>query len=385
VPRSKRKNHEGTKLMFHEPSGLWYVQVSIGKGKRESIYGKDGAEVIRKRTLRLAEIEKGLVAEPNKNTLGAWLDRWLSLKAPDLSPRSQELYADYLRLYVPASLKKLRVQSIKRSHIKDMMMGLANRKLSLSVRRKVVQHLKAAFAEAIDEGILTVSPANGLTVKATVADVLQDAADKALTLAEMYAFLDASKDDALYPLFYLLFSTGVRRGEALGLRWQYIDFEGRTIEFNQQVKTVDGKAVVGPLKTKKSIRKLSVGTDLLEVLQERRQQQVRQRELAGSAWAPSDLVFTTSLGTPIQPRNVNRSMSRLAEKAGIRHISSHVGRHTNLTHRLRNGEKLEVVSAIAGHKRPSITHDLYRTVFEDEKRASVYSLAEQRKRLPPRS
>lgn len=65
----------------------------------------------------------------------------------------------------------------------------------------------------------------------------------------------------------------------------------------------------------------------------------------------------------------------------VRQFSSHACRHTNLTGRLRDGEKPEVVAAIVGHSNPTIPLRIYRTVFEDEKRASVYSIAARRKKL----
>ncbi|WP_052351577.1 tyrosine-type recombinase/integrase [Deinococcus pimensis] len=248
----------------------------------------------------------------------------------------------------------------------------------MSVRGKVFQHLRAAFEEAIEQELIAVNPARAIRIKATAAseDKRERATDKALSEDEMLRFLAAASGDAMHPLLYLMFSLGVRRGEALGLRWRDVDFTTGAIRITQQAKTVKNSVVISPLKTKGSRRTLDASPDLLDVLRERRQTQHEQRDVLGDAWTDMGLVFTTSLGTPIHPRNVNRSIDRLCKLAGVRHFSSHAARHTMISNRLREGEKLEVVSVIAGHARPSITSDLYRTVFEDEKRAAVYSIAE---------
>jgi len=378
MAKTKRSNNEGTKVLWHAPSKRYYAQVSIGAGKRKTIYGKTKKAVIRKRTLLLAQVARGAIAQPNQFTLGEWLRRWLEQKKPHISPRTYELYGDTIRLYVPEELMRMKLQVIKRAHLKELETNLAKRNLSASTRSKVFQHLRSAFNEAIEHEILMVNPAQGIRVKKTMAEAVESGAEKALTLDEMYRFLDAAEGDPFYPLFYLMFSLGLRRGEALGLRWRDVDFMKGTVRVVQQVKLEGGKAVTGPLKTRSSRRMLWASQDLLEVLKERREIQRRHRAFLGPDWEGSDLVFTTEVGTLIHPRNVNRSIKRIAKKAGVRHFASHGARHTNLTHRLRGGEKLEVVSKIAGHSRPSITHDRYRTVFEDELRSAVFSLAEKR-------
>jgi integrase len=271
-----------------------------------------------KRDELLVAHRRGTLATPEKTRLKEWLER----QAPLLSPRSRELYAYTIRLYVSAHLQAMRLQAIKRHHLKKLEADLMQRGLSVSTRSKVLQHLRAAFEDAIKDEILTLNPARGIRVRATNNEknskVHRD--EKALTEDERDRFLEAAHDDPLYPLFYTMFSLGTRRGEALGLRWQDLHFKTKTADLVQAVKIVGGKAVIGPLKTVESRRDAPMSDDLIAVLESRRQAQRSDRGILGAAWVENGLVFNTSLGTPIHPRNVNRTIERLSEKANTEHL-----------------------------------------------------------------
>ncbi|PYE55481.1 tyrosine-type recombinase/integrase [Deinococcus yavapaiensis] len=382
--RRERERGNGLGSVRKLPSGKWQWSLTVGfdeRGKQRRKSGTAPNETAAKKALAtaMAAQAKGLLASPDRITLGEWLGRWLEGRKPHVSETTYELYATRLRLYVPENLKMLRLQTVKRTHLRDLETFLASKNLAASGRAKVFEHLRAAFDEAIEQELLAVNPARGIRVKATEAEKsVKSERRKALTDDELDRFLTAAEDDALYPLFYTLFSLGLRRGEALGLRWQDVNFHTGAIRVEQQVKLLRNKPVIGPLKTAGSRRTLYGSADLLDVLGERQAKQQHDRAALGEAWQECGLIFTTALGTLMHPRNVNRSIDRLCKRAGIRHFGSHAGRYTNITHRLRGGEKLEVVSAIAGHARPSITSDLYRDVMEDEKRLSVYSLKNQR-------
>jgi integrase len=492
---TRRRKGEGTKIMHHKASGRLSAQVDLGTGLdgkriRVTVYGDTESEVIAKRDELLVAQRRGTLAAPEKTKLKEWLEGWLERQAPLLSPRSRELYAYTIRLYVPAHVQAMRLQAIKRHHIKKLEADLTQRGLSVSTRSKVLQHLRAAFEDAIEDEILTLNPARGIRVRATNKEknskVRRD--EKALTEDERDRFLEAARDDPMYPLFYTMFSLGTRRGEALGLRWQDIHFKTKTADLVQAVKIVGGKAVIGPLKTVESRRDVPMSDDLLAVLEVRRQAQQRDKDVLESAWVENGLVFTTVLGTPIHPCNVNRTIKRLSERANIehlelpnvdgsieierheaqgfvlrtsalakglgissntirvmrrerpevlegthwipgkqanagnpihlwtlegafllasllnseqarifhkrletfakvadpkatmRHFASHAGRYTFISLQRRSGVALEVIASQTGHVRLSTLVDHYRSIYPDEKRRAVYSIAQSQQR-----
>jgi integrase len=287
-----------------------------------TVYDDTEREVIAKRDELLVAHRRGTLVSPEKTRLKEWLEPTLERQAPLLSPRSRELYAYTIRLYVPAHLQAMRLQAIKRHHIKKLEADLTLRELSASTRSKVLQHLRAAFEDAIEDEILTVNPARDIRVRTTNKEknskVRRD--EKALTEDERDRFLEAALDDPMYPLFYTIFSLGTRRCEALGLRWQDLNFKNKTADLVRAVKIVGGKAVIGPLKTVESRRDVPMSDDLIAVLEVRRQAQERDKDILGPTWVENGLVFTTALGTPIHPCNVNRAIQHLSEKANTEYL-----------------------------------------------------------------
>ncbi|RJF71493.1 site-specific integrase [Deinococcus cavernae] len=379
-PRRRRGSGEGS---IHQlPNGRYRWQTTVGhdrdgKQVRRSGTARTRKEADRKLTEVKAAHQKGLLSLPSTTTLGEWLDIWLMRRRPHLAVGTYEQYVLRLK-HVPVSLRRTRLQELKRTQVREFASDLITRGLAATTRSKVISHLRAALEAAVEEELLALNPALGVRITSTVAErSKQQSRRKALTLDELQAFLDAAREDPLYSLYYVLFSLGLRRGEALGLRWQDVNLKTGEIRIEQQVKVEGNKAVIGSLKTVNSRRRLQASEDLLEVLQARQAYQRGEKALVGDAWKETGLVFTSSIGTMLHPRNVNRSISKVCAAAGLPNFSSHSARHTHITQRLRAGEKLEVVSAIAGHATPSITINTYRHVGEDEKRSSVFSLKER--------
>ncbi|GAA5535148.1 site-specific integrase [Deinococcus aluminii] len=325
--------------------------------------------------------QRGLVSFPSTTTVGEWLDIWLGRRKPHVSVSTYEQYVFHSR-HIPQQLRRLKLQELKRSHVRELVAKLVEKGLSASSRSKVLSHLRSALDAALEEELLVVNPAQGVRAVKTAAERSMRKR-KALTIDELGAFLIAAEGDTLYPLFYTMFSLGLRRGEVLGLRWQDLNLDTGEVRVEQQVKLEANRAVVGPLKTVNSRRRLYSSPDLLDTLRGIQREQITAQLLAGLAWTQTDLVFTTGIGTPIHPRNVNRAIYAICDASGLRRFSSHTARHTHITQRLRNGEKLEIVSAVAGHATPSITIDIYRSVLEDEKRLAVFSLRDQLAPITP--
>ncbi|WP_027464090.1 tyrosine-type recombinase/integrase [Deinococcus ficus] len=377
----ERGNGQGSVYAYKGgPSHRWLLTIGVlPNGRPRRIGGIEPNKTLALKALRRAQqdLERGLLSVPSQVTLGEWLKVWLKGRQPEVAETTFYQYELYVRLYIPEELTRMKVQEIKRTHLQNLSADLAARGLKAATRSKVFQHLRSAFREAVDQELIVVNPAEGLRVRATATERLEKR-PKALTDQELERFLTVAEGDRLYPLIYALFALGLRRGEALGLRWTDVDFRVQSIRVEQQVKLLGNTPIIGALKTANSRRTVYFGADLLDVLQGWRARQLGERKQAGSAWEDSGLVFTTALGSLLDPHNVNRTLRRLSKEAGVRSFGSHTGRYTNITNRLRAGQPLEVVSAIAGHANPSITLDAYRDVLEDEKRTHTFDLRQHR-------
>jgi integrase len=167
-------------------------------------------------------------------------------------------------------------------------------------------------------------------------------------------------DDPLYALWVLLATTGLRRGEALGLRWSDVDLERETISVSQTLTTVGHRVVVSPPKSDRSRRRLRIDFTTARVLGEHSEAQGRDRELLGVPEGRDDYVFAEPDGSPIHPDSVTRRFQTLVRRSGLPRLRGpHDLRHTWASLALAAGVHPKVVSDRLGHSTISITIDTY--------------------------
>jgi integrase len=193
---------------------------------------------------------------------------------------------------------------------------------------------------------------------------------------EAKAFLAAAKTDSLHAAFVLLTFYGLRRGEALGLRWEDIDFDTGTIKIRQQLQSIRGDLLLAPVKTTAGKRDLPLLDLARDALQLQQAQQAGYQLDMGSAWPESGLVFTTRTGRPIEPRNLVRSFRRICESSGIRVIKVHHLRHT--VGSLLKDLKVPARDAqtILGHTRIGTTLEIYTDTDEAARRDALTRLSD---------
>ena len=381
---TRQENGAGSKIRTI-PSGLLRIDVSLGyrddgKRDRRAVYGKTPDQVQQRARELQYRYGKGLVNQSNIITLCEWLKLWLYSKKEFLEDSSLERYEQLLNTYVPKRLKDMRLQAIRVSDLKALDIDLVKRNLSFTTRSKTFQLIRAAFREALGQEIITLSPVEAVRVRATKTDIERrsNPVDKALTDEEMDTFLIAAEGHDLEPLFYTMFSLGLRVGEALGLKWADIDLQTRELRVLQQAKIVRNKVQMGVLKSASSKRKLLLSSDLIAMLEAHKWKQDAAKTILGNSWTDTNLVFCSNVGTPRDRHNVNKFITKIRLKAGIRQFSSHACRHTNITGLFRDGVDAEVIAKHAGHKNSTITRTVYRSVFEDE--MPIVSLADRRQR-----
>lgn len=152
---------------------------------------------------------------------------------------------------------------------------------------------------------------------------------KPWTPTEAGAFLAAAAGDRLYALFAVGVALGLRRGELLGLRRVDVDLDQRMLRVRQSIQRFHGVGlIIGPPKSRRSIRDIPLPAYVVQVLAEHLDRQGSERAEVESYWQDCGLVFTTTIGTAIEPRNLLRLLDQLIVKAGVRRIRFHDLRHT---------------------------------------------------------
>jgi integrase len=218
--------------------------------------------------------------------------------------------------------------------------------------------LHRAFKDAVRWGRLARNPADAADPPR--ARPKPDAA-QAWDSSTLQRFLEAtcSAGDRLYALWVLLATTGMRRGEALGLRWTDLDLEAGRAHVRQTVVQVRGQVSIGEPKTVQGRRAIDLDTWTVTALRTHRVRMAEERLLVGPDFADNGLVFHDPSGAPLRPESVSRSFTRRVAAPGLRPLTVHGLRHTWATLALQNGVHPRVVQERLGHSTIAITLGIY--------------------------
>jgi integrase len=192
-----------------------------------------------------------------------------------------------------------------------------NTKLAEGLAPRTVHYIRAVLRSALSQAVR-----EGLVQRNVAALVRPPRAPRrevtALTVEEARTLLQTARTDRLYALWVVALTLGLRRAELLGLTWPMIDLDHGTLRVVQGVQRVAGRLVLDELKSERSHRTLPLPRIAADALSEHRARQNGERVRADVHWAANDLVFCTESGTPIDPRNLNRSFRSLLIRARVR-------------------------------------------------------------------
>jgi integrase len=308
----------------------------------------------------LRDQQRGLPLAPERQTLGEFLDRWLrDVVKPNLRPATYVGYEVLVRVHIKPVLGKVRLTKLSPQQVQALMTQMR----ASGISERTIQYMRAVLRRALNQAMkwdLVARNAAALTDPPRVRrEEIQP-----WTLEQARTFVQSLDGNRLIALYALELTLGLRRGEVLGLAWEDVDLEKRTLTVRRSLQRVSGQLQFGEPKTAKSHRTLALPRELIPLLQNHRLQQDNARRAAGGAWPNSGLVFTSTKGTPLEPRNINRAFARAIEKAGLPQIRFHDLRHTAISQLIAGGTPLVTAQKIAGHSRVSTTADVYTHVVQ---------------------
>jgi integrase len=367
IMAKRRGNGEGT--IYKRQDGTWAGQVSIGydpvtgKLKRKSFYGKTRKEVVEKMAKALQEVRNGTFVEPAQTTFGEWLDKWLTgYKKGQLKPSTYESYETLINVHIKPGLGKIPIAKLQANMLQSfynekLEKGRADGKGGLSTRMVRYLHaiIRQALQQAVKEGLL---PRN--VADATSPPTVKNKQMRPLTEEELLQFFETSKEDRLFAAYVLAATTGLRRGELLGLCWDCVDIENGVITVQRQLLVLkDGLTLEETTKSNSGKRSIVLTDDAIQELKAHRRRQAQEKLLMGEAYQDSGLVFCKEDGTPLDPREFTKRFQRHLEKAGLPKVRLHDLRHTHASLLLARGVHPKVVQERLGHSSITMTLDLY--------------------------
>lgn len=361
----RRGNNEGS--WWQGNGGRWYADITVGPGKRVRRSAKTQRELKAKIREVRHQAEYGQLVIGRSPTLAQYLDTWLqNVVAPSLEEHTHACYADRMR-HVTALIGHLRLTALTPDDIRGCYRQLERRELSKSTIRGTHVVLKRALTDAVNDRMLSWNPASVVHPPK-----VERAPVHALTPLEVQRLIGHTRKDRLGPLWHVLVTTGLRFGEATGLRWSDVNLDARKLVVQQASKRKPGGGFrLGEPKTTSALRTIELSDDVCTVLREHRVRQIAER-LAAAVWTDLDLVFPNTKGEPLNPGGAGRVLHRACTDLGIQQVSPHGLRHTAATLYLYDlGEPLAMVQEILGHASFTETAGRYGHLRETMQRRAV--------------
>lgn len=323
-------------------------------------------------------LDAGLPPPDARLTVGAFLDRWVGNLSGRVQTKTAADYADTVRLHLKPALGRRLLTKLTVADVDALWAAKREagyRPNSIRIMRAV---LRAALRQAEREGLVLRNAA-----ELSAPPKVPRSRSRSLTVDQARALLEVVRGDRLEACFALTLAFGLRRSEVLGLGWSDVDLDGARMAIHQGLTRVremrDGKPgrsrlVLGELKTKGSRRTLPLTPPLVEALRAHRARQAAERLAMGPVWSDAGLVFTTPIGTPIDPDNFRRTFDQLCKRAGLGHWHPHELRHSGASIMLAQGVDLWIVSEVLGHSSVAITKDVYGHLLGGEKRSAAEAI-----------
>lgn len=397
-----RGNGEGSIFPYRNGYAAYvWVTTPDGNRKRKWTYGKTRDEVAAKWEGERSKARLGPMPTTTPTVTG-YLARWLAeVIRPHDRPSTYALYEMLIRLYITPGLGTKRLDRLTVRDVQAWVNKIAitcqccaqgkdaARPTKLQIccaigaccqslpSQRTVQAarnvLRAALNRAIADDLMTRNPAALARVRSP-----RTPRREPWSVDEARQFLEHARQghDPLYAAYVLILVLGLRRGEVLGLSWTDVRTTTAQVHLTKQLQRVGGQLLHSQTKTEGSAAILPLPDICLTALKLRREEQDGTREKADAAWHDLGLVFTTRWGTPIEPRNFNRSFHARCTAAGVRRIRVHDTRHTCGSLLAALDVHPRVAMQILRHSKIAITMEIYTEVPEASTREAPRRLGE---------
>ena len=328
-----------------------------GKRKRKAIYGKTRKEVSDRLDEERRKLRAGINIAGPKVTTSQWLERWLrDVAKPNVRPSTFKSYRDLLEDHVIPVVGRIPLERLSPADVRHVMSACT----ATGAAPRTVHHVRAVLRNALRQ-----AERDGLVQRnaAALAEPprIEPQEMKAFTPEQARSFQQTIKGDPLEALYLVTLDTGLRQGEALGLRWQDVDLDAGTITVRYALQRVEGKLVLVEPKSQTSRRKVQPGAVAMRSLREHHARQTEEQERV--TWLPFGLVFTGAHGHPLDGVAVTKRFQAILKAAGLPRMRFHDLRHSSATLLLCQGIAARVVMERLGHSNITLTLNTYSHVI----------------------
>ncbi len=344
----------------------WGYIIELGTapdGSRQQVW-RSGCTTKREATAAMHdEVEQrrlGSHLEPNKLTVEAFLTgQWLPGLAK-IRPSTVRGYRGHIEYYLVPALGGVRLSALTTPMINRVYADLARstgrggRSLASSTVRRVHATLHSALGDAVRWRLIPYNPASGVELPPPVRTPMQ-----VWTGEQLGAFLAATADDPLAMLYRLIAHTGLRRGEAVALRWTAVDLGVGSLTVSRQHVDVGYRVIEGEPKTRRGHRRIALDPGTTAHLAAHRRSQITHALAAGLPDTATGFVFARADGASYHPDFVTKHFDLLVRRTALPRIRLHDLRHTHATLGLAAGIPAKIMADRLGHSSVMLTLDTY--------------------------
>ena len=371
-------------------------------GRRKFIYAQDLATLREKEKQLMKDQLDGLdLYVAGKATVNDTFDRYMSTKY-DLRATTRSNYLYIYDRFIRETFGRKKIAGIKYSDVLQFYYHLLNEEeLALGTLDSIHTLLHPTFQLAVRDEIIRINPTDGVMKEVSKKAGKARGTRHALTIQEQRAFMEYIANHPVYyhwwPLFTVLLGTGCRIGEALGLRWEDLDYENRIISINHSVvyypvgDTRRSVMRISKPKTAAGIRNIP----MLDIVYDAFQMEYEEQSETGHNETELDglngFVFINRFGSVPNPQSVNRTIKRIIQSYNAEEViqakrerrqplilpdfSCHHLRHTFCTRLCENETNLKVIQAIMGHRNIETTMDIYAEATDSKKQETFEHLS----------
>ena len=365
-----KRRPSGDGMVRKREDGRWEGRIVVGhKENGDSIFRYVYADTQKELTAKLRQhidIYQGVdLTEQSRMTLGEWLDQWLKNIAGTIRPTTLTRYQGAVRIHINPRLGGKSIAQVTGKDIQKLYDTLASqgnqitgKGLASSTIRGIHSMLHEALDAAKQAGLIPWNPTEEIPAPKFTCKSKQ-----ILTDEQLDTFMEViQKDDTWHDFFYTELTTGLRRGEICGLKWEDFDESSGTLKVRRAVhQERGGKLTPWDTKTAAGTRTIILPPSTAALLRERKKS------------ALTEWIFPNPLRPeqPIRPSSAYERMKALLKTAGLPSIRFHDLRHTFATHALTSGVDVKTLSGILGHTRSAFTLDTYTHTTGDMQRRAA--------------
>lgn len=352
--------------------GRWESMPSLPNGSRKSFYGKTRKEVQDKLRVAKRALEDGLDVGTKDQSVAKYLEHWLEeIAKPGIRPGTYRSYELHVRLHIIPSIGHIKLSKLTPQDVQNLL----NAKARSGLSPRSVQLTRATLRRALSYAVKWSMVPRNVASLVDPPTVTKKPVEP-LSASQVRVFLSHSKDDRLGPLFHVAIASGLRQGALFGLEWEDVDFDAGTLRVRHALQRIDGVPSLVETKTVRSRRTIPLPASALHALRIQQDRQRFERQVAGSRWRESNFVFTSTVGTSLESRNVTHRFQQLIEAAGLPRQRFHDLRHCCASLMLLQGVSARTVMETLGHSQIALTMNTYAHIAPELQRDAADRLDE---------